>query len=211
VFNADDDIFHFSDNFVDQDEERLEISFFSCVAEDLNGTIWVGTNNGPIVFYNPSAITEPNGTLNSCSRIKVPRNDGTDLADYLLEGVVINTIAVDGANRKWIGSKDDGVFLVNPAGDAVISARSNHLGPDDQDVIEKGKIMIKSIMEKTRQAACRQWIALQQQLRDQQGQGTTEYAILVGVLVVIAIIAIVAFRSKLEELWTTITENVNSL
>ena len=71
--------------------------------------------------------------------------------------------------------------------------------------------MIKAIMEKTRQAACRQWIALQQQLRDQQGQGTTEYAILVGVLVVIAIIAIVAFRSKLEELWTTITENVNSL
>lgn len=37
-------------------------------------------------------------------------------------------------------------------------------------------------------------------LKDESGQGTTEYAILVGVLVVIAILAIVIFRPKLEEL-----------
>ncbi|MDR0308774.1 MAG: hypothetical protein LBH87_02460 [Coriobacteriales bacterium] len=48
-------------------------------------------------------------------------------------------------------------------------------------------------------------------LTDQRGQGTTEYAILVGVLVVIAIIAVVAFRGKLEELWTSITSGINSL
>jgi Flp pilus assembly pilin Flp len=48
-------------------------------------------------------------------------------------------------------------------------------------------------------------------LRDQKGQGTTEYAILVGVLVVIAIIAVVAFRGKLQELWNAISTNVNSL
>ncbi len=48
-------------------------------------------------------------------------------------------------------------------------------------------------------------------LRDQSGQGTTEYAILVGVLVVIAILAIVAFREKVSELWTAITEGINSL
>jgi len=45
----------------------------------------------------------------------------------------------------------------------------------------------------------------------QRGQGTTEYAILVGVLVVIAIIAVVAFRGKLEQLWTSISNGVNSL
>ena len=43
------------------------------------------------------------------------------------------------------------------------------------------------------------------------GQGTTEYAILVGVLVVIAIIAIVAFRGKIQELWDSISENIASL
>jgi Flp pilus assembly pilin Flp len=47
--------------------------------------------------------------------------------------------------------------------------------------------------------------------RSESGQGTTEYAILVGVLVVIAIIAIVAFRGKVSELWSAISEGVNSL
>ena len=42
-------------------------------------------------------------------------------------------------------------------------------------------------------------------------QGTTEYAILVGVLVVIAILAIVAFRDKVSELWDEISSAVNSL
>ncbi len=43
------------------------------------------------------------------------------------------------------------------------------------------------------------------------GQGTTEYAILVGVLVVIAILAITVFRPRLQELWNAIAEGINSL
>ena len=43
------------------------------------------------------------------------------------------------------------------------------------------------------------------------GQGTTEYAILVGVLVVIAILAIMLFRPRLQELWTAIAEGINGL
>lgn len=48
-------------------------------------------------------------------------------------------------------------------------------------------------------------------LREESAQGTTEYAILVGVLVVIAIIAIVAFKGKVEELWNAISDGINSL
>lgn len=48
-------------------------------------------------------------------------------------------------------------------------------------------------------------------LGDESGQGTTEYAILVGVLVVIAIIAIIAFRDKVSELWDAIASGINSL
>ena len=47
--------------------------------------------------------------------------------------------------------------------------------------------------------------------RDRSGQGTTEYAILVGVLVVIAIVAILAFRDKVAELWDAIASGINSL
>jgi len=46
---------------------------------------------------------------------------------------------------------------------------------------------------------------------DERGQGTTEYAILVGVIVVIAIIAVIAFRENLQQLWESITSNINSL
>jgi len=48
-------------------------------------------------------------------------------------------------------------------------------------------------------------------VHDRSGQGTTEYAILVGVLVVIAIIAVVAFRGKLQELWSSISDGINGL
>lgn len=46
---------------------------------------------------------------------------------------------------------------------------------------------------------------------DRGGQGTTEYAILVGVLVVIAIAAILLFRDKVSELWNAIASGINSL
>ena len=48
-------------------------------------------------------------------------------------------------------------------------------------------------------------------LSDESGQGTTEYAILVGVIVVIAIVAVTAFKGKIQELWTAITDGINSL
>lgn len=48
-------------------------------------------------------------------------------------------------------------------------------------------------------------------LTDKSGQGTTEYAILVGVLVVIAISAILLFRDNVQELWDAITEGINAL
>ena len=58
----------------------------------------------------------------------------------------------------------------------------------------------------------RAWCAaVRSRLADTRGQGTTEYAILVGVLVVIAIIAITLFRPKLQELWDAIASGINSL
>ena len=44
-----------------------------------------------------------------------------------------------------------------------------------------------------------------------RGQGTTEYAILVGVLVVIANLAITVFRPKIQELWDAIANGINGL
>lgn len=57
----------------------------------------------------------------------------------------------------------------------------------------------------------KQYLNLKFFLNDTKAQGTTEYAILVGVLVVIAILAIAIFRPKLEELWNAIAEGINGL
>ena len=88
-------------------------SYVNCwpydIKEDLSGNIWIATNKGPF-YIKKDEVGQENATL---YQEKVPRNDGTDLADYLLTGIPINTIAIDGAGRKWFGSTGNGVFLVS--------------------------------------------------------------------------------------------------
>lgn len=64
---------------------------------------------------------------------------------------------------------------------------------------------------RARGAATRYAVRCRMRLALAKGQGTTEYAILVGVLVVIAIIAITVFRPKLQELWDAIASGINGL
>lgn len=75
--------------------------------------------------------------------------------------------------------------------------------------------MMRGATSKARSWAFCQAIRVHQRakalLLEESAQGTTEYAILVGVLVVIAIIAIVAFKGKVEELWNAISDGINSL
>ncbi len=54
-------------------------------------------------------------------------------------------------------------------------------------------------------------VRMRAKLQCEKGQGTTEYAILVGVLVVIAILAIMLFKDKLAELWEAISTGINGL
>ena len=53
--------------------------------------------------------------------------------------------------------------------------------------------------------------AVRKKVQEERVQGTTEYAILVGVLVVIAIVAITLFRPKIQELWDAIVSGINGL
>ena len=79
--------------------------------------------------------------------------------------------------------------------------------------MERKRIM--KAIEKTIAAAGRAttgaFVSARAKLAEAKGQGTTEYAILVGVLVVIAIIAITLFRPKLQELWDAIASGINGL
>lgn len=80
------------------------------MAEDLEGEVWVGTDEGIAVFYNPSAVITDNA---DAERILV---DIDGYVQYLLETESVKAIAVDGDNRKWIGTERAGVFLLSPDG-----------------------------------------------------------------------------------------------
>ena len=63
----------------------------------------------------------------------------------------------------------------------------------------------------TREASLHAWCCIKARLSCAKGQGTTEYAILVGVLVVIAIIAITLFRPKIQDYTYIYSEGINNL
>lgn len=109
----------FYSRFPDPDNVNSYItpSNVHCLAQDKNGVIWAGTNIGPLLFYNPSKVFDADYT---CSRVKIPRNDGTDLADYLLESENVKVIVIDGANRKWLGTESSGLYLMSENGQETI-------------------------------------------------------------------------------------------
>jgi hypothetical protein len=117
VYDDNGTISNFSDDsyikmyITDSDDEVF--SFVYSIAEDLEGNIWVGTDKGPLIYYNPEKVFD--GNLKAY-RIKVPRNDGTGLADYMLGTETITSVAVDGANRKWLGTMSSGAYLLSADG-----------------------------------------------------------------------------------------------
>ena len=109
-YNTDNDQIIAYENIVNQDGTRLNIQEgIRCVAEDLEHNIWVGSSVGPFMLES-SEIEDGGSTF---TQVKVPRNDGTNYADYLLTGIDISSIAIDGGNRKWIGTFNNGVYLIS--------------------------------------------------------------------------------------------------
>ncbi|MDE7336245.1 MAG: hypothetical protein K2N10_08060 [Muribaculaceae bacterium] len=104
---------------------------FSMPVVDKNGWIWAPHNQGVFVIKNSDDMFNPSYHP---TRPKVPRNDGTNLADYLLSQVDCQTVAVDENNQKWIGTIGSGLYRVSAAGDEIlehITANSSQLPSDD--------------------------------------------------------------------------------
>lgn len=85
------------------------------IAEDHDGEVWIGTEKGIAVFYNPENIFT--GSNFDAQRILVEQGG---YYQYLLENEIVTAIAVDGSNRKWIGTDRSGVFLFTADGTGEI-------------------------------------------------------------------------------------------
>lgn len=105
-------------SYVDQDGRRFEIGYIYCMKKDLEGRIWIGTNTGIGIINDLGDAFDGQLVVN---RVKVARNDGTNLADYLLDGLVVTCLDFDGANRKWVGTQTSGLYLVSADGSEILA------------------------------------------------------------------------------------------
>ena len=96
-------------SFVNEDNTKVSVNYVRCVAEDKQGNMWIGTDAGPLML-EPNEFNSENPIF---QQIKVPRNDGTNYADYLLAGIDITCMAIDGGNRKWFGTANNGIYLID--------------------------------------------------------------------------------------------------
>jgi ligand-binding sensor domain-containing protein len=93
---------------------NLPTNNVNCIAKDKDGILWVGTNNGIALIQCVNEVF----TANGCKAV-LPIVQNDQFAGYLFQNEIVQSIAVDGANRKWIGTKN-GVWLISASGEKII-------------------------------------------------------------------------------------------
>lgn len=114
--DTSDDRMVYLASLYDQDGNNLEVTYVYTVYEDpQTGTVWMSTSSDIITF-------DPKNLFDSASvkRIKVPRNDGTNLADYLLDGVTVTQIMADASGNKWFATRGAGIVCTNAEGREIL-------------------------------------------------------------------------------------------
>jgi ribosomal protein S11 len=103
------------------------------MAVDKNGQVWVGTEKGIGVFFNPENVFS--GQNFDAQQILVQQGANVQ---YLMENEKVTAIAVDGANRKWIGTEGGGLFLFSEDGTKQIY----HFTSDNSPLISNNIVNI---------------------------------------------------------------------
>lgn len=116
LYNSADDKAVFHHVFVDQNNNNVVPEYIYTIEQDLTGELWVGTSSGLFIIPDVEQLF----SNNSCRRVIISRTDGSGLGDYLLSNEQINAIAIDGANRKWIGTQGSGLYLMSKDGTETI-------------------------------------------------------------------------------------------
>ncbi len=110
------------------------------IAEDIDGVIWIGTSKGVAVYTNPARVWDSNPFYATQPSLDL----GDGLYHPLLENETVTAIAIDGANRKWLGTKNSGVYLVSESGTEEILHFTTNDSPLFSDNITSIEINQKS-------------------------------------------------------------------
>ena len=96
---------------------KLTTESVTALAQDQDGNIWVGTNKGIKVIYDGYHAFQNGGNGETapvnCSNITITNGE---FYEYLMAYESITSIAVDGANRKWVGTSGGGLYLLSANG-----------------------------------------------------------------------------------------------
>lgn len=127
-----DDQHRYLSTFQNQNGESYTPDLYYCVMEDLDKALWMGCTKGVFMTQTPENIFKSTFTF---TQPIVPRNDGSGLGDYLLNGIPVKCIAIDGGNRKWVGTLNNGVYLLSANGMETIEHFTTENSPLISDEI----------------------------------------------------------------------------
>lgn len=96
---------------------KLSTSRVNCLAQDHRGDIWIGTDKGIKYIYDGRKAFDNGGAGEkspvTCAN-KLIEEDG--FTEYLMAYESVTCIAVDGGDRKWVGTSAGGLYLLSSDG-----------------------------------------------------------------------------------------------
>lgn len=98
------------------------------IIEDLNGEVWIGTTRGIARFIFPDFIVNATNTSEFTSQWLI-NADTSAVSRFLLRDVNVSAIAANSANQKWIGSTNQGLWLLNEDGSTIIERFTKENSP----------------------------------------------------------------------------------
>lgn len=110
--------------------DGLPNNYVTTIAIDKDNNLWIGSVLGLRVLYNTANFFT---TANPQAESIIILDNG--IPKELLFGQQITDIEVDGANNKWIGTTDTGVFCLSPNGQKTIYHFTKDNSPIPSDII----------------------------------------------------------------------------
>lgn len=130
IANGDDDLVK---SFMVKGENNSALSsYIYDMAEDEDGSLWLASSSGVVVYADPGAIFR-NGDFYAYR--PVITIDGS--TQYLLSTENVQCIAINGANQKWFGTESSGAFLVSENGEEQLAYFNTSNSPLPSNKIEK--------------------------------------------------------------------------
>ena len=112
----------------DENSGMLPDAQVNAMIEDKTGEVWIGTGRGIARFLFPEFITSTPNPTERRSQWLI-NEDTSAISRYLLRDVNVSAMAVNGANQKWIGSVNQGLWLLNAEGSKILKRFSTDNSP----------------------------------------------------------------------------------